>query len=77
MSDLFLEAEAWRAAATEDAVAPTVPGFVVLASTAVHERRHFGDEWVVEQYSGPDFGLAERLQHDEGPRQAGKTTRPL
>ena len=50
---------AWRSAVADDAMKPTVAGFVVLASTSVHERRYIDAEWVVEQYSGPDFGIAD------------------
>jgi hypothetical protein len=61
MSDLFgsNRTDLWPAAAKEDAVVPTVAGYIVLASTAVHERHHFRNGWFVEQYSGPDFGLAD------------------
>lgn len=50
------EIAAWRENAIQDAVRPTFDGFRVLASTAVHTRRHFRDETIVEQYSGPDVG---------------------
>jgi hypothetical protein len=52
------EIAAWRESAIQDAVEPRVGGFRVLASTAVHTRRHFRDEKTVEQYSGPDVGSA-------------------
>ena len=61
MGDIFRTEEiaAWRANAIQDAVRPTVEGYFVLASTAVYERRHFRNEWIVEQYSGPDVGPAD------------------
>lgn len=49
----------WVAQADEDAVKPTVAGNVVLAATAIHVRRNFRDEWIVEQYFGPDTCRAE------------------
>jgi hypothetical protein len=49
----------WRAKASEDAIAATVQGYVVLAATAVHKRRHFREEWMVEQYSGPDYRVVD------------------
>jgi hypothetical protein len=46
----------WQANVAEDAVAPTIGGHVVLAATAVHARRRFRDERMIEQYFGPDTG---------------------
>lgn len=58
------DSAAWRGNVQEDAVAPTVEGYVVLASTAVNKRRHFEKEWTVEQYSGPDHGVTDQgLSH--------------
>jgi hypothetical protein len=51
---------AWRAKASEDAVAAAMQGYVVLAATAVHKRRHFHEEWMVEQYSGPEHGVVDQ-----------------
>jgi hypothetical protein len=51
------EAQAeWQANVAQDAVAPTIGGHVVLAATAVHARRRFRDERMIEQYFGPDIG---------------------
>ncbi|MBK8176580.1 MAG: hypothetical protein IPK66_15305 [Rhodospirillales bacterium] len=50
------DCSAWIERALEDAVTPSVQGYVVLASTAVHKRRHFQDERIIEQYTGPDHG---------------------
>ncbi|MGF7207930.1 energy-coupling factor transporter ATP-binding protein EcfA2 [Skermanella aerolata] len=49
----------WQMNVDQDAVKPTMEGHVVLAATAIHERRHFRDEWIVEQYFGPDTGSTE------------------
>jgi len=43
----------WVAGAHVDSVRPNVSGFSVLAATAVHERRTFSTNWVVQQYYGP------------------------
>jgi hypothetical protein len=43
----------WQAKSGEDATRPMVAGQIVLAATAVHERRYFRKEWIVEQYFGP------------------------
>jgi hypothetical protein len=62
MAELYRSngADGWRALAQADAAASTVEGFVVLASTAVHERQHFNDRWIIEQYAGPDWPVAEQ-----------------
>jgi hypothetical protein len=49
----------WRASAEHDAIRPDVKGFTVSASTALHTRLHFENQQIVEQYFGPDAGLAE------------------
>jgi hypothetical protein len=49
----------WRGGAKSDVVWPTLADCVVLASATLHERRHFRAEWIVEQFSGPDFGSIE------------------
>ena len=62
MAELYSSSgtESWRASAQADALVPTIDGFVVLASTAVHERQHFKDRWIIEQYTGPDLDVAEQ-----------------
>jgi hypothetical protein len=61
MADIYRSADGteWQVSVEEDAVKPTMEGHVVLAATALHERRYFRDEWIVEQYFGPDTGRAE------------------
>jgi hypothetical protein len=46
----------WQANVAQYAVAPTLDGHLVLAATAVHARRRFRDERIIEQYFGPDTG---------------------
>ena len=67
MSDLHTSSDysEWRGRANQDLVRPKISGHLVLASTAVHKRRHFQEEWVIEQYFGPDIERdADRL-HDQ------------
>jgi hypothetical protein len=44
----------WVRNAEQDAIEPTVSGHVVIAATAVHRMRELEDEWIIEQYCGPD-----------------------
>ncbi len=53
------EQDAWRQGVAGDLPAPQLSGYVVLAATASFRRRHFADEWTVEQYWGPDTGDAD------------------
>jgi hypothetical protein len=48
--------EDWLASVGEDATRPRVEGLVVLAATAIHERRFRSESRRVEQYFGPGEG---------------------
>jgi hypothetical protein len=52
------DATAWRGDVLEDVVFPTMEGRFVLAYAAVHESRNFKEVSIVEQYRGPNCGLA-------------------
>jgi hypothetical protein len=60
--DLHRHADAveWQAKSGEDRFRPVVGGQIVLAATAVHERRYFKKEWIVEQYFGPAVASVEK-----------------
>jgi hypothetical protein len=53
------DSRAWRDRVEQDVVVPEVPGYLVLAATAVHRRHYFQKEWIVEQYYGPDAGKSQ------------------
>ena len=47
------EIDEWLSKSETDALEPVVEGHIVLAATALHERRRFREGWLVEQYYGP------------------------
>jgi len=47
------EIDDWLSRSENDAFEPFVENHIVLAATALHERRRFREGWLVEQYYGP------------------------
>ena len=47
------EINGWLSKSENDAFEPIVENHIVLAATALHERRRFREGWFVEQYYGP------------------------